>query len=195
MAKLYGVEGREIHDTIPSRKCTEIRRSRERTVISDRTGKEIKNPTSRAGHFSEKNNMELVEFCKATGLRRSELVALRGTQLIGTRIRVKGKGGRVRNLPIICNREAVVNRMLAAADGKVFDRIPAKMDVHHYRREYATAYYNQLARPIEEIPREERYVCRRDLKGFVYDKKALLAVSRALGHSRVNVVAVHYLMR
>jgi hypothetical protein len=37
------------------------------------------------------------------------------------------------------------------------------------------------------------YYCRSDLKGAVYDRRALFAASRALGHNRETVVADHYL--
>ena len=37
------------------------------------------------------------------------------------------------------------------------------------------------------------YYCRKDLKGTAYDRKALFAASRALGHNRESIVADHYL--
>lgn len=37
------------------------------------------------------------------------------------------------------------------------------------------------------------YYCRNDLKGVVYDRKAIFAASQALGHNRETVVAEHYL--
>lgn len=37
------------------------------------------------------------------------------------------------------------------------------------------------------------YYCRKDLKGVVYDRKALFEASDALGHNRETVVAEHYL--
>lgn len=37
------------------------------------------------------------------------------------------------------------------------------------------------------------YYCRKDLKGTVYDRQALFAASRALGHNRESIVAEHYL--
>jgi hypothetical protein len=65
------------------------------------------------------------------------------------------------------------------------------MDVHHYRSEYASTLYRKLAR--QEIPKAERYCCRGDLKGTWYDKAAMKEVSEALGHSRISVIAEHYL--
>ena len=37
------------------------------------------------------------------------------------------------------------------------------------------------------------YYCRNELKGTYYDRKALFAASRALGHNRESIVADHYL--
>lgn len=37
------------------------------------------------------------------------------------------------------------------------------------------------------------YYCRNDLKGTVYDRKALFEASMALGHNRETIVGDHYL--
>ena len=37
------------------------------------------------------------------------------------------------------------------------------------------------------------YYCRNELKGTYYDRKALFAASRSLGHNRESIVAEHYL--
>jgi len=62
-----------------------------------------------------------------------------------------------------------------------------------YRAQYAQIMYARLARPLEESPKEERYVCRGTKKGIVYDRVALQKVSKALGHNRCDVVANNYL--
>lgn len=61
------------------------------------------------------------------------------------------------------------------------------------RADYASAWYKRLARPAAFIPPADRYVCRRDRAGVVYDKAAMLQVSRMLGHNRISVIAGHYL--
>ena len=58
---------------------------------------------------------------------------------------------------------------------------------------YATEVYDRYARPKEEIPPAERYVCRRDCAGIVLDKCAMRIASEALGHSRINVITEYYL--
>jgi hypothetical protein len=94
--------------------------------------------------------------------------------------------------PYHFNVDAIVNRMKEAGNGKVWSYVP-DMDVHSYRSEYCTEIYNTLARPIEKIPKNERYYCRSDLKGVCYDKRAMLIASRYLGHNRINIIAEHYL--
>lgn len=69
LGKLFGIKP-EDRDYVepPKRKRSEITRSRNR-VERDR-------------HFSESNNRELVEFCRSTGLRVSELKKLKGKDLM-----------------------------------------------------------------------------------------------------------------
>lgn len=151
-------------------------------------------------HFSEKNNQDLVEFCRATGLRNhKELQQICGDQLeyrdgyyyiVG----VKGKGGKIRDVPVLPDYEATVVRCcVAAGSGKVWPHVSSHADIHSYRADYASAWYKRLARPAAFIPPVDRYVCRRDRAGVVYDKAAMLQVSRMLGHNRISVIAGHYL--
>ena len=146
--------------------------------------------------FSLEKNKEIIDFCRSTGLRRSELTSLTGDQLIlcdgNAYIAVKGKGGRYREAPIIGpHADAIIDRMQRAGHNKVWTSVPSHMDVHEYRSEYATAIYTAHAR--EEIPRQDRYYCKADRKGTVMDKQAMRMASQALGHSRINVVAGHYI--
>lgn len=192
LAKLYGCRSTEFPPAEP-RKREDIKRSR---------GK-----AARDAHFSEKNNADIVQFARQTGLRRSELAALTGRDLkldeIG-RVCVyvrRGKGGRQRLAPVIGNVEHVKHLMDEAGDGKIFDSVPSGMDVHSYRREYAQAMYNALERDLSGLQRSEKYYCRGDKKGRIYDREALKATSAALGHGghdrkgrdRLGVIVSHYL--
>lgn len=149
--------------------------------------------------FSEAANRDLVTFAKGTGLRRHELAAVRGSQLDRRAdglyiVGVKGKGGKVRELRVRPEAEAVVSRMMReAGDKRVFGRLPSCMDVHGYRRDYVQAWYGQLARDVLELPRAEVYACRDDKAGTWYDRAAMLQVSRRVGHERVSVIASNYL--
>lgn len=186
LAKLYGCSTKDFIKT-PERVRSDITRSRGEKGMDK--------------HYSEKNNAELTNFGRCTGLRRGELSNLRGTQLIdhgngSYSIAVTGKGGRYREAPIIGDPDevrAVVSRMWSSGDEKVWSKVHAAADVHSWRADYATRIYNEHARPLDQLSRQEKYYCRGDLKGQVYDREALLIASQALGHNRVSVVAEHYL--
>ena len=202
LAKLYHCSASDFGIETPARTRPGIRRSRE-TRNMDK-------------HFSERNNADLVTFCRCTGLRRSELRALKGYQIFrrgGSWFlfiqRGQGKGGRARELPIIgtpAEIRRVVEIMRAAGSGKVWPRVHAAADIHSYRAEYAAALYRIHARPLEVCRRERFfnpsrrsydrnsvYICRGDERGRWFDKRAMLIVSRALGHNRISVVGEHYL--
>lgn len=153
-------------------------------------------------HFSEKRNAMLVATAKATGLRRSCLCQLRGTDWeLGPDgkyyiIVTKGaKGGRPRRAEVVCdNPETIINFMRERGTEKVFPgNISKAAPVHAWRAEYATAVYRKYARPLESLPREEIYYCRKDRRGVKFDKKAMLMASKNLGHNRICVVAEHYI--
>lgn len=170
-----------------------------KTAVRHRAGiTRSRKAAKRDKNFSEAKNKEFIEFCRATGLRKKELKCLRGSQLVFKNgiyyiaVTSGAKGGRYRESPIISNVDTVVKRMKEAGNGKVWSYVP-DMDVHSYRSDYCTEIYTTLARPLEEIPKNERYHCRRDLKGVCYDKRAMLIASRCLGHNRINIIAEHYL--
>lgn len=119
----------------------------------------------------------------------------------------RDKGGRQRLSPIIgSGAAAVVDRMQATPPNeRVWLHVPSGMDVHGFRADFATALYKSLARRIEDIPydavhrgtgrlyQSEVYNCRKDERGKKLDKRAMLLVSKALGHNRLNVCANFYL--
>jgi len=148
--------------------------------------------------LAETKNKEFVDFCKSTGLRRHELKNLKRENLrIGATFSqcvlvIKGKGGRVRECPIL-SKEAIKRIMNTSPDKKVWSKIPSRADIHSYRAEYCKTIYDHHKRPFPEIPINERYYCRGDMKGIVYDKRAMMIASRALGHNRVSIIAEHYL--
>ena len=151
-------------------------------------------------HFSEDRNRDLVEFCRGTGLRnRKELQVVRGNQLKHREdgyylVHIKGKGGKYRDVPVLPEYEdTVVRCCLAVGGGKVWPHVSSHADIHSYRADYATAWYRRLARPIAVLSWSDRYVCRRDRAGVVYDKAAMQQVSKFLGHNRIGVIAEHYL--
>lgn len=150
-------------------------------------------------HFSEKKNWELVEFCKSVGLRRAELSALYGNCLkeedgqYFVIVQSGSKGGKYREAPVTGNVDLVIRKMNEAGNKKVFAKISSAVDIHSYRADYATAIYLANARPLDQIPKCDRYYCRKDKKGVWYDKEAMKITSKALGHNRISVIAEHYL--
>lgn len=198
LAKLYGIKATDLKIETPARVRSGITRSR--------------GTKKRDSHFSEKRNADFVEFCRSTGLRRAEITALRGNMLavddrgrLCINVTVGSKGGRPRLAPIMGNVEKIKAMMDAAGTEKVFSKVPTGADIHSYRADYATAVYNQYARPLDKIPydrinkgtgklyQSDVYVCRGERAGVRYDKQAMLEASRALGHNRICVVGEHYL--
>jgi len=184
LAKIYGCSTAEFIKT-DARLRANIKRSR---------GKK-----NRDVHFSETKNWELVEFCKSSGLRRAELAALIGNCLKEEDgkyyiiVRSGSKGGKHREVQVIGNIDLVVRIMNEAGNKKVWNKIHNAADIHSYRGNYATAIYLANARPLDQIPKCDRYYCRKDKKGVWYDKEAMKITSKALGHNRISIIAEHYL--
>ena len=183
LAKVYDCHTTDFIPT-PPRKRSEIKRSRGEAV--------------RDRHFSEKNNRALIIFCQNTGLRRKELSRVCGTALKHKDgkyyIKVlNGKGGKQREAPVIGELNTIVPIMRAAGSSRLFETIPSAADIHGYRRQYALKYYEQIARPLNSLSRDQIYSCRGDRKGNRYDRQAMKRVSEALGHNRIDVIASHYL--
>ncbi len=148
--------------------------------------------------FSITKNKELINFCEHTGLRRRELENLKGDCLtkIENNYYVKvenGKGGKFRLAPILENNKAVIEKIQKTPNNsRVWGKVHGACDVHGYRSNYANCLYRQYARPLDSIPKEERYHCRRDLRGETLDKAAMAIVSKALGHNRIQIFAYSY---
>ncbi len=196
LSKLYG-DTADDYVSVKQRNRSDISRSRG-DAVRDR-------------NFNEDRNRELVDFCLSTGLRRNELESLRGDSLVYIDdkpyiyVHAGSKGGKERYAPIINNIDLVVARMTAAGSGKVWPKVNTNADIHGYRAQYATALYNMHARPIDQIPydkyhagikkniQSDVYIPRKDQRGVRLDKKAMLIVSQALGHNRIEIFASHYL--
>ena len=107
LSKLYGIQpDDEGYFKPPKRNREDIKRSR-----GDRV---------RDRHFSEENNNELVKFCKGTGLRRSELMELRGKDLV-TRAQIEDEIARLNALPAGERSAAADKRLEMLQDTRLFD--------------------------------------------------------------------------
>lgn len=89
----------------------------------------------------------------------------------------------------------VVSLFKAAGKMKLLPKISSAYDNHRYRAEYAKRLYQHYARNIENIPISERYIMRKDRAGEILDKRAMRIVSKAMGHNRIDVIALNYLYR
>lgn len=162
--------------------------------------KRSRQQATRDKDFSTTNNVDLITFCRCIGLRRSELQELKGTDITADGLQLhitrNTKGGRWRMAPITGTAEeiAMVQRMCkAAGDSRVWSHVPGSADIHSYRADYCQRVYEAAARPVDQIPADERYYCRGDRKGMILDRAAMLVASRALGHNRTDIIASHYL--
>ena len=188
LTKLYGRSAEDLQlPPTPERKRQDITRSRGDAV--------------RDKHFSVSKNAPLITFCQNTGLRRRELAELRYKDIIyeygQMDILVRnGKGGKQRIVPVLNPSEVLRLRpdlLSGDPEARVWDKIHSGADIHGYRADYATALYKRLERSLDTLTRNQKYYCRGDLKGIVYDRNAMLQVSRAMGHNRIDVIAGHYL--
>lgn len=184
LAKAFGIHTTDINYKLPQRKRSDIIRSRD-IAARDR-------------HFAPDKNQELIKFCEATGLRRRELEALRGSQMTveGKNVFLyikNGKGGKKRRIEVVGDKKLVYDMCKRAGEGKVFPRVHNGADIHFYRGNYAKAIYHKYARDINTLQKHEKYHCRGDMKGQVFDREAMRIASENLGHNRIDVIASNYL--
>ena len=187
IAKIMGVEATQFIAT-PPRLRADIKRSR--------------GVAERDKHISDKKEEELARFTSATGLRRKEMTMIRAEDLFFENgqaylnINKGTKGGKPRVAKILGKTEEETKdivKWIQSKEGRLFYKLSSNYDNHYYRATYANRLYNQLKRDIADIPTQERYVMRKERAGEIYDKQAMLQVSRALGHNRISVIAQSYL--
>lgn len=180
LAKLFQCAMSDFGVKLPKRRRGDVKQHRRNSCI---------------GHYDSRKHHLLEAFCRACGLRRHEVAKLRPSDVYrSTRGNVivhvrQGKGGKERfvialnDLPLELAEQAA-----ARGDKLIFPHIPKYAPIHTWRRAYAQDLYQRLARPVEEIPRQEQYICRGERAGIIYDKRAMQAVSKMLGHARLDVV-------
>lgn len=188
LAKLYQKLSTELGVNLPSRQREEVHQHRREETWR--------------GHFSEKKHWLLVETAKACGLRSREFKALRPEDVQRTAdgkciVHVaRGKGGKERWVEALSDAPARAAEAAAAAGQElVFPHIPKYAPLHYYRRAfYAQNYYDSIARPIQQLKKKEKYICRGDSRsGEVFDRDAVLKTSQQLGHGRRDVAVASYL--
>lgn len=185
IAKAYGCKTSQLGAELPKR-----RRS---AVTQHRNG-------SWKGHFDAERHKDLMALGRSCGLRRHEMAALKpedvrcmpdGRVLVHV---AQGKGGKERFVVALDDIPLhLAEKAKAEGRSTVIAHIPKYAPIHELRAEFAQSLYKKLARPVETLPRREQYVCRKDLSGAVFDKRAMSAVSTALGHNRLDVVTAYLL--
>ena len=155
---------------------------------------------------------KIVTLAKATGARRMELLRLRkadfrertdkeGKQTGELEVFKRGKNGIERWCLVDPQYNEFIRELIATAPTYNFngeDRLlkktdlPAKLPIHDCRSDYAVNLYNYFEE--RGLSSGEIYSCRKDLKGWHYDKGLLELVSINLQHSRDSVV-IDYLWK
>jgi integrase len=142
-----------------------------------------------------------IHFLIGSGLRRHEARMILGREIYrnsnGELIAYvrNGKGGKAREVVILPEYADEIERMAAAvgSDELIIGKFPSSIPAHFCRAVYAHEYYRLVARDLSTLDKKETYRMRGDMKGKVFDRQAMLEVSRQLGHNRVSVIAGHYL--
>jgi len=201
LAKLYGVEGAEIHDNIPRRRAKDITRSRR--------------PIERDLRLQERHP-DLYNAARSSGLRAYKEL----NRITPDDIRIhdsgsvtvtvdRGKGGRPRTVTVL-GHEDLWKRLKenTPADTPIFPDIPHNSSLHACRAEFGTKLYRKMARPISELEGQRIHIADdrtgrqynfpavyRTKDGRMYDREALIHVSVQLGHgvSRANTVVTSYI--
>ena len=151
LCKLYSCTAKDFDIKTPSRLRSKIIRSR----------KEV----ARDKMFSTEANKDIITFARCTGLRRDELAQIRSSDLlmVGGKpyllVSRGAKGGRHRFSPVVGSKEEIdlVISLCKNANGKIFKRVPSKMDVHSFRACYAKRVYNANKRDFS-VYKNERVV-------------------------------------
>lgn len=185
----YNIEKKAIDFDFPKRSRANIKRSRGETAYRN----------------SDPKYDDVITFCQATGARRCGVLRVTKNDLRqkedGTyEIFLKEKNGMSGFRQIIPEFQDEVIRILNESPGyetpngemRVFRKNLLPTELHSNRAFYATELY----RYYEEqkiYATGEKYYCRGDMKGIVFDKGILQEVSNQLFHHRLDVVVTNYL--
>lgn len=162
LGKLYGCSTTSFNIELPKRKRSQIKRSRHSNQMDK--------------HFSEKNNADLVCFCKCCGLRRRELAAIKGSDLYidangiyKLNVTKATKGGRPRQVTVCYETQeeldTVIRLCKEAGNSNVFKKISSAADVHYYRHIFALRNYERHARSFKEYKNERIVIFRNRVIG------------------------------
>lgn len=148
---------------------------------------------------------DVITFCKATGARRGGVLRVTkndirqredGTYEIFLKEKNKMSGYR----QILPEYQDEVLRIINESPGylapngenRVFRKNMLPTELHSNRAFYACKLYDYYEK-LGTHTSGEKYYCRKDMKGIVFDKGILQAVSEQLFHHRLDVVVTNYL--
>jgi len=186
LCKALGVRSTEVPVELPKRQRSQITRSRhavERDRHINYEREDVKTTLAFCRAFGFRNNKELKK------LEKSDFYEKDGKLFCHIE---SGKGGKPREVECYATKEdkTLIRKTLAMKDKALGLYVPSGLDVHSMRAQFAARVYNIHVR--NPIPQNDRYVCRGDKKGQVYDRQALKIVSLLLGHNRLSVVVDNY---
>lgn len=161
---------------------------------------------------NNEKNLPMITLIKATGCRRAEVLRLRkedfrertnreGKPTGELEVYKRGKNGIERWCLVNPNHADFVREyikthstMSVAGEERLFRKadVPDHMPVHDLRSDYACDLYRYYEKC--GFANGNLYHCRRELKGYTYDKGILSKVSHDLQHGRDNVV-IDYLFK
>jgi len=191
--------GHSIDITLPVRRSSDVKRSREDTA----NDKHI----CRSGKYAD-----VFTVACSSGCRRCDMYSLTVNSLIEKDGRYfldirQSKGGRDRLAPILPENEeqvkAIFEKAKETGKKRIFEHIPKEIDIHSLRREYAKDLYHTLAdnKSLRDIyldycpPRAEKVKSDfyKDRQGNVFERDTVYVVSQALGHNRIDTSITSYL--
>ena len=172
LCKLYSCTAKDFDIQTPSRLRSKIVRSRKEA--------------ERDKMFSTEANKNIITFARCTGLRRAELAQIRSSDLlmVGGKpylLVTRGtKGGRHRLSPIVGSKKEVdlVISLCKNANGKIFKRVPSKMDVHSFRACYAKRVYNENKRDFSLYKNERVVINNKKIIGTYTTKNGKKSVAK-----------------
>lgn len=154
-------------------------------------------------------------FCRATGSRRREVLLMRKNdyrfRTISTNDNIevnvmevfkRGKGGIERWTVVLPEYREEIKKIFEESKGYKAgneERLFNKHDIpngslHQEKAEYASRLYKELEKAAYGKD-SKRYYCRKEKSGINYNKEILKIVSQNCLHSRIDVIANHYLWK
>lgn len=189
VACAYGMNKSDINFDFPKRKRANITRSR--------------------GHESHRDSDpkydDVKVFCKATGARRGGVLRVTKNDIRkredGTyEVFLKEKNGMSGWRQVLPAFQDDVLRIFEKSHGyqlpngelRVFRKNLLPAEMHSNRAYYACELYKYYE-SLGKYTTGEKYYCRCDMQGFVFDKGILKAVSEQMFHHRLDVIVTNYL--